>query len=30
MRLPLLHKSPALQPQDLSDVTAKAVDELLR
>jgi integrase len=30
MRLPLLHKSPALQPQELSDVTAKAVDELLR
>jgi integrase len=30
MRLPLLHKSPALQPSELSDVTARAVDELLR
>lgn len=30
MRLPFLHKSPALQPSELSDVTARAVDELLR
>jgi len=30
MRLPVLHHSPALQPQELSDVTARAVEELLR
>jgi integrase len=30
MRLPVLRKSPALQPHELSDVTAHAVEELLR
>jgi len=30
MRLPLLHKSPALKPQELSEVTVRAVEELLR
>lgn len=30
MRLPVLHKSPALQPTELSDVTRRAVEELLR
>ncbi len=30
MRLPVLHKSPALQPQELSELTQRAVDELLR
>lgn len=30
MRLPFLHRSPALQPQELSEVTARAVEELLR
>ena len=30
MRLPVLQKIPALQPTELSDVTQRAVDELLR
>jgi integrase len=30
MRLPLLHKTPALLPSELSQVTAHAVEELLR
>lgn len=30
MRLPVLHRTPALKPTDLSEITAKAVDELLR
>jgi len=30
MRLPLLQKTPALQPHELSDVTAQAVADLLR
>ena len=30
MRLPVLRPSPALQPAELSDVTARAVEELLR
>jgi len=30
MRLPVLHSTPALKPQELSDVTQRAVDELLR
>lgn len=30
MRLPVLQKIPALQPTELSDVTRRAVDELLR
>lgn len=30
MRLPLLHRSPALKPTELSEMTARAVDELLR
>jgi hypothetical protein len=30
MRLPVLHKSPALRPTELSKVTSRAVDELLR
>ena len=30
MRLPVLQKIPALQPTELSDVTQRAVEELLR
>ena len=30
MRLPILQKTPALQPNELSDVTAQAVADLLR
>jgi integrase len=30
MRLPLLHKVPALEPTELSELTRRAVDELLR
>lgn len=30
MRLPALHSSPALKPQEVSDVTQRAVDELMR
>jgi hypothetical protein len=29
MSLPALHKTPALQPTELSDVTQRAVDDLL-
>lgn len=30
MRLPVLQKVPALQPTELSDVTRRAVEDLLR
>jgi|GEM_PF-6638991 len=30
MRLPTLRKVPALQPTELSDVTRRAVEDLLR
>ena len=30
MRLPVLHRTPALQPAELSDITSRAVEELLR
>src|SRR5438270_9567463 len=30
MRLPILHRTPALKPTQLSEITARAVEELLR